>query len=145
MDDRIGARARVEEIPREECLRLLASQPIGRVAVTIAGDAPHVVPVNFIVEGEAVVFRSDLGAKIKSLRVGPISFEVDAVDPGRRTGWSVLVQGPAYEATHWETDHLTLQPWAGGDKSHWVRLIPSMISGRRILLEELPHASAGYL
>lgn len=27
---------------------------------------------------------------------------------------------------------LPIDPWAGGDKSHWMRLIPDRITGRRV-------------
>jgi uncharacterized protein len=75
-----------------------------------------------------------------------VSFQVDSIDWSHRSGWSVLVHGDAYEATHWETHHLGLEPWAGGDKSHWVRLKVRDISGRRIEPAELvwPPDESGY-
>lgn len=33
----------LEELEREECLRLLETQSVGRLAVSEAGSAPHVV------------------------------------------------------------------------------------------------------
>lgn len=135
----------LEEIPRHECLELLASQPIGRVAVASPGSAPLVVPVNYLLDGEVVVFRSDIGAKLHALR-HPVSFQVDCVDAIHRTGWSVLIRGTAYEATHWEVDHLHLESWAGDDKQHWVRVVPDVITGRRIRRpEQLAFDSRGYL
>ena len=138
----------VEEIPREECLRLLATRPIGRVAVAEPGSPPLVVPVNFLLDGEAVVFRSDYGTKFRLMALAEqaVSFEVDDVDVGRPSGWSVLVQGQAYEATPWETTHLRLRPWAPGEKGHWVRIVPDSITGRRVRLSERPaFDERGYL
>jgi nitroimidazol reductase NimA-like FMN-containing flavoprotein (pyridoxamine 5'-phosphate oxidase superfamily) len=144
MADTVTDRGLVE-IPRDECVRLLGTQMIGRLAVNVPDRGPLVVPVNYVLDAEAVVFRSDAGTKISLLRAGPVSFEVDEMNPIRRTGWSVLVRGVAYEATHWETDHVRIEPWAGGEKRHWVRIVPVSISGRRIVLPELPADRRGYL
>jgi nitroimidazol reductase NimA-like FMN-containing flavoprotein (pyridoxamine 5'-phosphate oxidase superfamily) len=134
-----------EEIDRDECLTLLASLSVGRVAVTVEGDAPLVVPVNYRVDGDVVVFRTGRGTKLIATGTGPISFQVDLIDPLHHTGWSVLVRGRAYVATHWEVEHLELEPWAGADKPHWVRLVPHAITGRRIQLPQVDLDPRGYL
>ena len=132
-------------IPSDECLRLLASCPVGRLAVSVPGRAPLVVPVNFVLDGRVVVFRSDAGAKIDALRQGPVSFQVDQINPIEHTGWSVLVQGVAYEATHWETAHVQVEAWAPGVKGRYVRIVPDSITGRRIVHAELAFDTRGYL
>lgn len=136
----------LERISRDECMELVKSLSIGRVAVAVPDQAPLVVPVNYVLDGEVVVFRSDLGTKLSAVHHQPISFQVDFVDPFHRTGWSVLIQGDAYEATAWEVGHLDIRPWAGGDKQHWVRLVPKVVTGRRIALPEVePLDARGYL
>jgi nitroimidazol reductase NimA-like FMN-containing flavoprotein (pyridoxamine 5'-phosphate oxidase superfamily) len=107
--------------------------------------APLVVPVNFVLDGSVVVFRTAGGGKVDGLRSGPISFQVDGIDPFHRTGWSVLVEGVAYEATRWEVRHLDLSPWAPGQKDRWIRLVPTSITGRRIRKEYLLFDSRGYM
>ena len=65
-------------------------------------------------------------------------FEIDCFDRANRSGWSVVVAGrleevTPYEAKTWERiQELPVEPWAGGDKEHWVRLIPSRITGRLV-------------
>jgi nitroimidazol reductase NimA-like FMN-containing flavoprotein (pyridoxamine 5'-phosphate oxidase superfamily) len=137
--------ATLEEIPRDECLRLVASTAVGRIAVALPGGPPLVVPVNYALDGEVVVFRSDPGSKILALREQPVSFQVDFVDPFHRTGWSVLIQGVAYEATAAEVEHLAIESWAGGDKRHWIRVLPAAITGRRIRMADFPGDSRAYL
>ena len=122
----------LEELSREECFRLLVARGVGRFAVAVPEAAPFVVPVNYLVDGEVVVFRSGGGSKLRALRGTPVAFQVDDIDPLRRTGWSVLIRGRAYESTRWETEHLNLDTWAPGEKSHWIRVVPDTISGRRI-------------
>ena len=135
----------LEDLTSEECHALLRSCNVGRVAVSRSDAAPLVVPVNFVLDGPAIIFRTSAGAKVNGLRSGPISFQVDAIDPFRHTGWSVLVEGIAYEATHWEVDHLELEAWAPGPKERWVRLIPNRVAGRRISKELLHFDAQGYV
>ena len=121
-----------EELERDECFALLAANAVGRLAVGRDGLAPLVRPVNYLLEGEVIVFRTAPGSKLDAARTRPVAFEVDGIDYLRREGWSVIVEGHAYEATHWEFDHLELEPWAPGVKDHWVRIVAGEVSGRRI-------------
>lgn len=136
-----------EPIPRDECLALVAGQRIGRVAVAEHNAAPLVVPVNFVLDGETPLFRTDYGGKFRLavLAERPVSFQVDGVDPGRRAGWSVLLCGQAVEVDPAEVERLPVQPWAPGRKDHWVRIVPSQISGRRIRLDARPGDDRGYV
>jgi uncharacterized protein len=127
----------IEWIGRDECLEFLASDSIGRLAITV-GNTPAIFPVNYALDGETIVFRSDPGTKVDWGPRAPVAFEVDDFDRSTRSGWSVVVTGrldePApYDADAQERIHsLPLEPWAGGDKSHWLRLTPTRITGRRI-------------
>jgi nitroimidazol reductase NimA-like FMN-containing flavoprotein (pyridoxamine 5'-phosphate oxidase superfamily) len=118
-------------LPRDECLRLLESEEIGRVAVNWT-TGPLVVPVNYRVVGDSIVFRSGPGTKLRAFAVRPVSFQVDRFDGERREGWSVLVRGRAQEVSARQFSHLRLEPWAPGDKEHLVRMQIVAVSGRRI-------------
>ena len=135
----------LEEIPPDECLRLAGSLPVGRVAVAVAAEAPLVVPVNHTLDGDTVVFRSGPGTKLTALEQVPASFQIDFVDPFHRTGWSVLIRGTAHQVPAYEVEHLPVVPWAGGERDHWIRLVPTSITGRRIRLPDLPFDDRGYL
>ena len=142
-------RADVEILERAECLALLATAPVGRVAVPVPGEAPLVVPVNFLLVGERVLFRTDYGTVFRRavLAEQPVSFQVDEIDVATRTGWSVLVAGQASEVGEWEASSLKLQPWAAGGKDHWVQLEAGSVTGRRLALPEVAGGrdGAGYL
>jgi nitroimidazol reductase NimA-like FMN-containing flavoprotein (pyridoxamine 5'-phosphate oxidase superfamily) len=138
----------VEELDRDECLRLLQSQSVGRLAVAEPGTAPDVVPVNYTMLRDSVVFRTDRGTKLRLLVTEPVSFQVDFVDPFHRTGWSVLVKGLAYEASDWEmeVEGVLVEPFAPGRRPHWVRITPASITGRRLVLPApMPLDPRGYL
>jgi nitroimidazol reductase NimA-like FMN-containing flavoprotein (pyridoxamine 5'-phosphate oxidase superfamily) len=141
---RVREGATIEEIAVEECFELLSRCTVGRVAVNVERMGPLVVPVNFVLDGEVIVFRTEEGTKLRLLGQGPISFEVDSIDHAHHTGWSVLVRGVAYEADEWEVRHIELEPWVGGPKGHWVRLVPGSVTGRRVSSAGLPFDDRGY-
>ncbi len=81
-----GDRRDPEVLSRDECLRLMSEVPIGRVAV-IVGEVPVVVPVNFSLPGEDIVFRTAPGTKlVAAVSRSAVSFEVDAVKRRARDG-----------------------------------------------------------
>jgi nitroimidazol reductase NimA-like FMN-containing flavoprotein (pyridoxamine 5'-phosphate oxidase superfamily) len=125
----------VEELDRDECLRLLATQVVGRLAVAEPGAAPHLLPVNYTLLRESVVFRSSPGTKLRLLVDEPVAFEADSFDPDGRTGWSVTVRGRAYEASdrEMEIEDIRLPAFVERQTSRWVRLVPESITGRRIV------------
>lgn len=133
---------------RAECLRLLGANRFGRLAVNIPGHPPMIRPVNYVLDerSESVVFRSDPGAKLHGLLASrKAAFEIDGLDPENRTGWSVLVRGVAEEITapaeQRRLERLPLDPWAPGEKPHWIRIRAWTVTGRRIIEPE-PSASS---
>ncbi|MGH8948644.1 MAG: pyridoxamine 5'-phosphate oxidase family protein [Acidimicrobiia bacterium] len=125
----------LEVLSRDECLRLMRHAPVGRVAVVV-GSIPVVVPVNFGIHHEDIVFRTGTGTKLLAAVGGSVvSFEVDAVDRPTHSGWSVLVTGKASEITRPEdlqaVEALGLRSWVGG-RHHWVRIRSDIVSGRRV-------------
>ena len=120
----------LESLSIEQCFELMDGQPIGRVAVASIEGPPLVVPVNFVLDGASVVFRSDLGEKIEALGQR-VSFEVDWIDPLHHTGWSVLLHGPLSLIAPEEVEHLRLDPWVG-PRTLWLRIVPDIATGRRI-------------
>ena len=131
----VDARTGLEWLEREECLRLLAADDVGRLGI-VAGSTPAIFPVNYVVDGDSIVFRTDEGTKLDAGPRARACFEIDGFDRARRTGWSVVATGRLEEeADAGEVERLgrlDLAPWAGGPKSHWMRLVPDRITGRRI-------------
>lgn len=82
-----------EHLEEEECLRLLRNIGVGRV-VWQAADGLAVLPVNYRVIDDSVVFHTGPGSSLAQL-VEPtaVAFQVDEIDQDTAIGWSVLVQG----------------------------------------------------
>jgi len=125
----------MEVLSREECLDLVRGVPIGRVGMVVGG-VPVIVPVNFALLGEDVVFRTGTGSKlIAAVRRSLLSVEVDEVDPVMRTGWSVLITGGASELVRPDeiaaADALGLDSWIPG-RRRYIRVRSDSVSGRRL-------------
>lgn len=136
MGERPACESGWQEMTKSECFELLSGQRVGRVAV-VDDWGPVVFPVNYVVDRHMVVFRSDEGSKLGAAGArSRVAFEIDGTDPGTRTGWSVLVRGEAVEVTDpaelARLRELPLHPWAPGVKSHYLRVLPSLVTGRRI-------------
>ncbi|HYY82102.1 MAG TPA: pyridoxamine 5'-phosphate oxidase family protein [Actinomycetes bacterium] len=132
--------ARWQELTKQECFRLLADQRLGRVVLT-DDLGPLALPVNFLLDQHTVLFRSDEGTKLAAASRGArVAFEVDGTDEATRTGWSVLVRGEAVVVTDpaelARVRRLPLSPWAPGAKASYVRILPAVLTGRRIALPE---------
>lgn len=124
------------DLDRDECLDLLGTASVGRVSVSV-GALPAVLPVNFCLSGDAVIFRTAAGTKLSAACThAVVAFEADDIDPIYHAGWSVLVRGIAEEVTDPEQlghlRRLPLAPWAAGDKDHFVRIPTEVVSGRQI-------------
>src|SRR4029453_2001517 len=124
----------IEILDSDECRRLLAQDEIGRVSVVI-GATPMILPVNYALDGDDIVFRTMPGSKL-DVGQGHAAFEVDSFDRQKKAGWSVLVTGPLEGSSWYQTGDmqrvqtLPVRPWATGERNLWLRLRPSFITGR---------------
>ena len=132
----------VELLDEAECLRLISAGGVGRIGYT-GRFGPTVVPVNYALHEGTIVFRTgQRGPLGEDLRTGiehaesKVAFEIDELSPATREGWSILIQGAAHpvdsEAERASVMQSGVEPWAGGEKELFVRVIPTRITGRRI-------------
>lgn len=136
--DEILARAAgngpVGEIGPELCWELLESTALGRVAIATPAGA-EIVPVNYVVDGANVLFRSSPGAKFTALVEHPdVALEIDGVDAKRTAAFSVIVKGRAevldLAAEIDAAEALGLRPWTATVKLRWVRIRAHEVTGR---------------
>jgi hypothetical protein len=117
------------------CVELLATKRTGRLAYIARAGLPDIVPVNYVLDGGAVLIRSGPGPKLQAAeRREHVAFEVDEIDEQTHTGWSVVVSGLAQRLT-WE-DALRRgapEPWATGTRRHTILIRPQRIEGRQLL------------
>jgi uncharacterized protein len=123
----------VTVLEESRCWDLLASQNVGRLATAVQG-MPEIFPLNFVVDGESVVFRTAEGSKLVELVINEkVAFEVDGWNDNG--GWSVVIKGEAAVVTSGEeqsrAEALPLRPWIPTIKTNFVRITPTEITGRR--------------
>ncbi|HLN77811.1 MAG TPA: pyridoxamine 5'-phosphate oxidase family protein [Nocardioidaceae bacterium] len=125
------------ELSVDECRELISAHGVGRAAICTP-TGPHVVPLNYTVHEDSIVFRttpySVLGTYGWS---GDIAFEVDSIDLVTHQGWSVVAIGRGemvqdieeIEEIRWAHEP---GPWADGPRALYVRLRWRTLTGRRI-------------
>ena len=126
-----------EELSVAQCWSLLGGQETGRIAFLQDGRL-MVFPVNYLVHGNAVYFRTSEDGGL-ALLPGDLntSFQVDAHDGDAMAGWSVLVSGRA-NAVRDESLLTTLwgmrsaAPYGGGQRNMFVGIDPTLVTGRRV-------------
>ncbi|WP_327366054.1 pyridoxamine 5'-phosphate oxidase family protein [Streptomyces sp. NBC_01217] len=124
-------------LDRQECLRLLAKAPVGRVVYTRQA-LPAVLPVNFSLHTDASVLLctssdSDL---VRAIDGVVVAFEADEFDATARSGWSVVVTGRAAVVTDpAEQERLSqagLISWMPLRDAVFVRIESEMVTGREL-------------
>jgi nitroimidazol reductase NimA-like FMN-containing flavoprotein (pyridoxamine 5'-phosphate oxidase superfamily) len=130
-----GLDLRVEELLPHECWALLRTASIGRLAVWVENH-PDIFPLNYAVDHGSIVFRSRSGTKVSAaLSDSPVALEADGYDAETNKAWSVVARGDAKEIDDnyelIDTLDLPLFPWQAGEKGHFVRIDPDIITGRR--------------
>ncbi len=137
MDDEDGAGRELDMLPEDEAWELVGRRELGRLVVCIAG-VPEVFPVNYRLDTDgAVVVRTAPGLKLAGAVLGgEVAFEVDEIDEAARTGWSVVIHGPATEVVGTEArlraDDLGVDPWIASPRHRYLRVAPGRITGRRV-------------
>ncbi len=143
-----GMQPILEELTEAESLHLIEQAEIGRIGFS-GRYGPIVMPVTYKVVDGSVVFRTAVGSPLgEDLRTGiadaeyKVAFEIDHLDPVARTGWSVMIQGAAHhvddDGERAVVSAAGIEPWVGGPRDHFVRIKPTMITGRRIRRDDAP-------
>ena len=129
-------RAVSEKLSGSECLRLMASVPVGRIIYTRQA-LPAVELVNFAVDGGDIVIRTSPSGKLAAAASDAVvAFETDQLDIEQRSGWSVTAIGRSREVTDpvdiGRLRQIGLDSWAPGERDHFIRITPGILNGRRL-------------
>jgi nitroimidazol reductase NimA-like FMN-containing flavoprotein (pyridoxamine 5'-phosphate oxidase superfamily) len=126
----------LEVLTRDECLHLLSTRSLGRIAVSSRA-LPVILPVNYVLIGDEVVMRTRSGTRLDAAtRQAIVAFEVDEIDGDTGAGWSVMAQGIAREVTEPSTLDVAraapLARWLDPVRGRHVAISLDVVSGRRI-------------
>lgn len=127
-------------LSESESWDLLGTASLGRLVTNFAGE-PEIFPVNFVVQGRTVLFRTAGGTKLFSA-VGNRTVIFEADDHNVAEGWSVIVRGRAQllksDNDIQQADKAGLYPWVATAKPNYVRITPNDITGRRFVFGPEP-------
>ena len=120
-------------LDEETCLRLLGTQPVGRLGFS-AGALPVIFPVNYFLADDTIVFRSEDGEKTRAADTHVVAcLEIDQVGGFEHSGWSVLATGRLRLAAPERMKalrRLPLAPWAIHGANQFVEMPIELVSGR---------------
>jgi len=124
------------QLSRDECLRLMASVPVGRIIYTRQA-LPAVDLVNFTLDRGDIIIRTDRsGTLAAATRGSVVAFEADSLDPSGQAGWSVTVIGQSHEVTDAgeisRLERMGLSSWAPGGHENFIRISPGILTGRQL-------------
>jgi len=134
------ARRELVPLDRDQCLRLLASVPVGRLIFTVNA-LPAVRVMNFALVGDVIVVRTAAGTAAARKAPGSIvAFEADHVDAASSSGWSVTVTGRAAHVTDPDAvarySSLPLMPWAPGARDEFLTIRAEVVEGQQIVIPD---------
>ncbi len=126
----------IEELDEAACWRLVSREAFGRIGFVHGGEV-MVLPVNAVVMGNRVVFRTADETMVALAGNGSVvAFQSDCADRITETGWSVLVHGRLWDITDApETasfHKLSVRPWVPGPRNRWMSIEPTAVTGRTI-------------
>lgn len=122
----------IHDMAESECWEALRSHEFGRMAYHLV-DEVSIVPLNYAVDGERLIFRTAPGSKLLGVVMNTdVAFEID--DFSGDVAWSVIAHGCARVLDGEEAraaDNLPLRPWVDTPKYNVVAIEVNEISGRR--------------
>lgn len=126
----------IRTLDPDECRELLAVNRVGRVAFIDEGRI-NLLPVNYLFASDQVFVRTSPESALAQLSEGnqEVAFETDYQDSLYRSGWSVLVQGAATEASDEQVAILGQTgpaPWVPGEREVLLAISLDRIEGRRV-------------
>lgn len=125
-------------LDEDACWDLLCNAEVARLAVAV-GDDLDVFPINIVVDGRTVVFRTGEGTKLAAATISRrVAVEADGFDVETGEAWSVVVKGTAERLERFReidsAESLPLHVWSDHPTQWFVRVRPRQISGRRFVV-----------
>jgi nitroimidazol reductase NimA-like FMN-containing flavoprotein (pyridoxamine 5'-phosphate oxidase superfamily) len=118
----------------EECWTLLGAGGVGRVGYS-ENALPVILPIDYTIAGRRIMLRCRGEGLASRLHGQVVAFEVDHVEAGDHSGWSVLVTGTcrALSSTGELVRSASVPPsWAGPDHQTLIAITPGKLEGRRL-------------
>jgi nitroimidazol reductase NimA-like FMN-containing flavoprotein (pyridoxamine 5'-phosphate oxidase superfamily) len=125
----------LEVLDDATAVALLKTRHLGRLAFAHE-HWPVILPVNFAFDDPTVIIRTNDGTKLAESPHSAVAFEVDDADPLGSWGWSVLIQGTAFDITDADDDRsirlrtIEIVTWPAGVRDHWLAVTAVNLTAR---------------
>jgi nitroimidazol reductase NimA-like FMN-containing flavoprotein (pyridoxamine 5'-phosphate oxidase superfamily) len=132
-----NSNAKYEPMTEQEATDLLSTHEVGRIAwQTVEG--PVIFPVAYAFDKGVLVFRTaEQGVLAELAAERLVAFQIDEIDVGAASGWSVLVRATSSRLADSGEDGTPQTPlpvpWATGERDLVIQLDPLAISGRVVV------------
>ena len=129
--------ARLQVLTHEECLELLRSGGVGRIAFDV-DEFPVIFPVNYrLVEtsGRVWIALTDATRQCHRERTQQRGVPDRRDRPRRHQGWSVLARGTLHAVDPDAADfreRFDPHPWIEAERDAWLIVDPFVLTGRRL-------------
>ncbi|HWU22250.1 MAG TPA: pyridoxamine 5'-phosphate oxidase family protein [Nocardioides sp.] len=121
---------RLVALSEDECWARLRAHSVGRIAWS-GDEGVSVVPVNFAIDGDAVLIRTTpYSLMARDCSGQQVGLEIDAIDEETHTGWSVLVRGRCERLNRAGDSPV---PWANGSRVLGLRIAVRTVTGRTLV------------
>jgi nitroimidazol reductase NimA-like FMN-containing flavoprotein (pyridoxamine 5'-phosphate oxidase superfamily) len=118
------------------CWELLPDSGVGRLAWTSPGGRILVVPVNYGRDGHTIIVRTGDTELLERARTGSrVAFQVDELERGLRSGWTILFDGTLTEVDDVDlAERLArlVDPWLREPRPYVLLLRATQVTGRRL-------------
>lgn len=126
----------ITELSDLESWEVVRTHEFGRLAYHLVGEV-HIVPINYCVDGEHLIFRTAEGSKLLGIHMNnDVAFEIDEIHD--ETATSVVLRGRARVLEGDEAycaEMHPLRPWVPTPKFVIVAIETTEITGRRFKLD----------
>jgi nitroimidazol reductase NimA-like FMN-containing flavoprotein (pyridoxamine 5'-phosphate oxidase superfamily) len=125
----------------EASFELLRSSRVGRVAVN-GPWAPLMFPINYSLDGGAVVFMASEEMCAAINRESAVTFQNDGYDKARNAAWNIVIKGIVEKMRN--NGHLEMpvgfapvapEPWSVRGDGFWMRIVPETVEGTLAVTE----------
>jgi uncharacterized protein len=133
----VAAMSEMTELTPTQCREYLERGGVGRLAF-VTPDGLRIVPLNFVTNADAIVFRTVAGSELGTYGEGAEAvFEIDEIDHAVEAGWSVVAFGrierPSEVDEVWDIHGWrNPTPWSGDHRNFHLKLRWNRLTGRRL-------------
>jgi hypothetical protein len=126
----------LKALDESACWELTPDSGVGRLAWTNPDGRILIIPINYGRHGHTIIVRTGDTELLDRARTGTrVAFQVDDLEQGLRSGWTVLFDGTLTEVDDVDrAERLArlVDPWLREPRPYVLLLLATQVTGRRL-------------